>query len=178
VPVGATGEVWVRSPTLMNGYLGDGDGGTTFSEDGWLRTGDLGTIDSRGYLILGGRLEDVIKCRGIKVFPRVVEEALTSHPDVSHAHVFAMRGHDEIEEVHAAVALRPEADLTSDELRAHVASALSPLHVPDVITGWSTLPVTANGKPDRMTMVAGSEAGGDRMLARNDRAPVGLRGEQ
>ncbi len=158
---GAIGEVWVRSPTTMSGYLGDQPAGHTVTEDGWLRTGDLGTFDSRGYLSLLGRLGDVIKCRGIKVFPQAVEEALISHLDVAEAHVFGLRGADEIEEVHAAVALRPDADVCGVELRDHVAACLSPLHVPDAITRWSALPLTAVGKPDRRLLALGAQGGAD-----------------
>lgn len=159
--VGATGEVLVRSSTTMSGYLGGPDGGTVVFEDGWLRTGDLGTIDSRGYISLLGRVGDVIKCRGIKVFPAVVEDALASHEDVSAAHVYGHRSADDVEEVHAAVVLNRGSTASYAELCDWVASQLSALHVPDVITVWDALPLTANGKVDRRLVAKAAQSDSD-----------------
>ena len=162
--VGAVGEVWVCSPTTMSGYLAEQDGDPVFARDGWLRTGDLGVLDPRGYLRLLGRAGDVIKCRGIKIFPASVEEALGSHPDVIDAHVFGLRGGDAIEKVHAAVAVRPRAATPCTDLGRHVAQQLTPLHVPDVVTVWTSLPFTANGKPDRRRLAAWVESESERIL--------------
>jgi fatty-acyl-CoA synthase len=148
----------------MSGYLREQDGDPVLTEDGWLRTGDLGTLDARGYLRLLGRADDVIKCRGIKIFPAAVEEALGSHPDVLQCHVFGTRGEDEIEQVQAAVALRPGATVPCAGLGDHVADRLTELHVPDVITVWTALPMTTNGKPDRRRLAAWSESDAERIV--------------
>lgn len=152
--VGATGEVWVRSASIMSGYLGTEPVAPAPSSERWLRTGDLGTIDTRGYLSLHGRLGDVIKCRGIKVLPSAVTEALASHPEVTQAHVFGVRGTDEVEQVHAAVVLLDDAEIDCAALRDHVTASLTEHHAPDTITVWSALPITANGKPDRRRLAA------------------------
>jgi fatty-acyl-CoA synthase len=153
--VGATGEVWVRSASIMSGYLGAQVTPVAAASERWLRTGDLGTIDARGYLSLHGRVGDVIKCRGIKIYPSAVIDALASHPDVAQAHVYGVRGDDEVEEVHAAVVLT--GGVGCEALREHVAETLTREHVPDAITVWSELPLTPNGKPDRRRLADGTE---------------------
>jgi fatty-acyl-CoA synthase len=154
--VGATGEVWVRSASIMSGYLGSVPAPAPAASERWLRTGDLGTIDARGYLSLHGRVGDVIKCRGIKIYPSAVIDALASHSQVAQAHVYGVRGDDEVEEVHAAVVLH--GDVACAALRDHVACVLTPQHVPDAITVWSELPLTPNGKPDRRRLASKAES--------------------
>lgn len=80
---GRTGEIWVRSPFLMAGYLDDRAATTAaINNEGWLRTGDLGRVDDDGYLWLMGRTKDLIKCQGHQVSPVELEEILRRHPAV------------------------------------------------------------------------------------------------
>ncbi|MFJ8490079.1 class I adenylate-forming enzyme family protein [Streptomyces sp. NPDC094038] len=149
LPPGRTGEVWMKSPNMMSGYVGDPALTARTLRHGWLRTGDLGHLDAKGYLHLTGRLSDVIKSRATKIHPATVEKALASHEGVANAVVYGVRDSDELEHVHADVALRRGATCTAEQLRRHVAAALTPLHVPARITFHTELPLAVSGKVDR-----------------------------
>lgn len=149
LPAGRTGEVWMRSPNMMSGYLDDPALTARTLRDGWLRTGDFGHRDEEGYLHLAGRLGDVVKSRATKIHPAAVERALLAHADVANALVYGVRDPDGLELVHADVALRRGAGCTAEALRGQVAAALTPLHVPDRIAFHTELPLTASGKVDR-----------------------------
>ncbi|MEV6674674.1 AMP-binding protein [Streptomyces sp. NPDC051162] len=151
---GLTGEVWVRSPNVMSGYLKDPGLTARTMRDGWLRTGDLGYRDEAGYLHLVGRLNDVIKSHATKIHPTAVERALMSHQGVANAAVYRMQNADELEFVHAAVSLHPGAHCTSEQLRRHVGVQLTPLHAPVRIVRRSSLPLTESGKVDRRLLQA------------------------
>jgi acyl-CoA synthetase (AMP-forming)/AMP-acid ligase II len=85
---GRTGELWVRGPQLMRGYLGDEAAtAATIDNDSWLHTGDLGHFDADGNLFLVDRLKELIKCRGYQVAPAQLEAELVSHPAVADAAV-------------------------------------------------------------------------------------------
>jgi len=148
VPRGETGEVWVRSPTVMAGYLGADSGGIEVLRDGWLRTGDLARWDRYGYLRLAGRVGNVIKSGGLKLYPAAIEGVLLAHPAVHNAVVYGVRDHDYVEHVHAAVEPRPGVRCDTSALAAHVAATLSQIHVPSRITVWDQLPLLGTGKPD------------------------------
>lgn len=148
VPRGEVGEVCVRSPTVMAGYLpAELDAGVL--RDGWLRTGDLGRWDRYGYLRLTGRVGDVIKSGGLKLHPAAIERALLAHPAVHNAVVYGVKDRDYVERVHAAVEPVAGARCDTAALAAHVAATLSAVHVPSVITVWARLPLLRSGKPDR-----------------------------
>jgi len=155
VPRGETGEVWVQSPTVMAGYLGADSGGNVVMRDGWLRTGDLARWDSNGYLRLVGRVGNVIKSGGLKLYPAAIEQVLLAHPAVHNAVVYGVRDHDYVEHVHAAVEPRPGARCDTDALAAHVAATLSHIHVPSRITVWDQLPLLDSGKPDHAAIRSG-----------------------
>lgn len=146
---GQSGEIWVDSPTVSAGYLGDAElTGATY-RDGWLRTGDLGHWDRYGYLRLDGRVGDVIKHGGLKLDPAAIEAALMRHPQVRQAAVFGVRDEQFVEQVHAAVELYSGAAHTSCDLRDYVAATLTPEHAPVAVSVWPRLPLTPSGKPDR-----------------------------
>ncbi|MEU9475241.1 fatty acid--CoA ligase family protein [Streptomyces sp. NPDC048191] len=149
---GRVGEVWTRSATLMDGYLGDTGCADDVLVDGWLRTGDLGHFDRYGYLRLVGRVGQVIKAGGQKVYPAAVESALLTHPEVRQAVVFGVQDPDRVEHVHAAVALTVGSTVTDAELRSHVTAALNPAHAPARFSRWAEIPLTAYGKPDRVSL--------------------------
>lgn len=147
VPRGEIGEVWVRSPTVMAGYLSTADTGAV--RDGWLRTGDLAHWDRWGYLRLTGRVGDVVKSGGLKLYPAVIERVLLTHPTVHNAVVYGVRDHDYVERLHAAVEPCDGARCDTGALAAHVADTLSAVHVPSQITVWDRLPLLASGKPNQ-----------------------------
>jgi len=152
LPPGRTGEVLVRSPGMMTGYLADPGLTAEALRDGWLHTGDLGHLDDAGYLRLAGRIGDVIKCRDTKVHPAAVERVLLSFPGVADAAVYGMPGADGLEQVHAAVVLRPGATCTAGPLREYVRAALTPMHVPARLVRHDEVPRTESGKSDRQRL--------------------------
>jgi fatty-acyl-CoA synthase len=154
VPRGGTGEVCVKSPTVMTGYLADPALNEQVFGGGWLRTGDLGHWDRYGYLRLTGRVGHVIKSGGLKIHPGAVERALLSHDDVVQAAVYGVADADRVESVHAAVVLRTGAAATPEALRDHVAGQLGPVHAPARIALWDELPLTTHGKPDKALLTA------------------------
>jgi fatty-acyl-CoA synthase len=155
VPRGEVGEVCVRSPTVMAGYVHTDTTGTADTEvlrDGWLRTGDLGHWDRYGYLRLTGRVGSVIKSGGLKLYPAEIERVLLAHPTVHNAVVYGVRDSDYVEHVHAAVEPHTGVRCDTGTLAAHVAETLSAVHIPSVITVWDQLPLLRSGKPDQATI--------------------------
>jgi fatty-acyl-CoA synthase len=154
VPPGGIGEVCVRSPSTMFGYWGEPELTAVTIRDGWVHTGDLGSIEENGYLRLHGRMGEVMKTNGIKVHPTDVENALLTHPEIAQAAVYCVIDDDRVEHIHAAVVVRRGSIVDSGTLIGHVAAELSPKHVPTGVTFHDALPLTGAGKPDRQTLAA------------------------
>jgi fatty-acyl-CoA synthase len=148
VPRGETGEICVRSPTLMDGYLGEEEHGSPVIRGGWLRTGDIGHWDKYGYLRLLGRIGSVVKANGIKIHPSAVQDILLRHPKVANAVVHGTRDAESVEQLEAAVQLHAGTSCTVDELRTHIAAALTAAHVPGHFSWWAEIPLNSSGKPD------------------------------
>jgi long-chain acyl-CoA synthetase len=140
------GEIVVRGPSVMLGYLGESTC-SVITSDRWLRTGDLGRIDSDGFLYVVGRGKDVVIRGGENISAVHVEARLQEHPAVLDAAVIGLPHADLGEEVAAAVVLRRDAIATETELAAFAAAGLAYFEVP---TRWSIshtdLPRTASGK--------------------------------
>jgi long-chain acyl-CoA synthetase len=154
LPPGERGEICVRGPQVMLGYLGgDADRNDSFV-DGALRTGDVGHLDADGYLYVTDRLKDLIICGGYNVYPRVVEDALYEHPSVNEAIVIgvpdAYRGQAPL----AFVTLREGHPAEPDELREFLRGHLSPIELPARVEIRATLPKTMIGKLSRKDLVA------------------------
>ena len=158
-PAGECGEIWIRSGSIMSGYLDDPELNAEVLRDGWLRTGDLGYLDDRGYLRLVDRIGQVIKNGGLKIYPTTIEKALMDHPDVREAAVIGVRHRHDYEEAYAAVAIRPGAACTLADLREHVSGLLSPEQAPAVMSRWAALPADESGKVDRPLLRTLVEAG-------------------
>jgi O-succinylbenzoic acid--CoA ligase len=135
------GEIEVRGPTLMLGYLGEPP------LRGWFRTGDLGAIDDRGRLVVHTRRTDVIVSGGENVYPAEVEAALLRHPDVMECSVLPWPD-DEFGQVACAAVVGRRA-LSDAELREHCRALLAPFKVPRRFVAVDALPRNAAGKPDR-----------------------------
>jgi long-chain acyl-CoA synthetase len=140
------GEVLVRGPSVMLGYWGESNS-SVITPDRWLRTGDLGRIDTDGFLYLTGRGKDVVIRGGENIFAPRVEARLQEHPAVLDVAVIGLPHVDLGEEVAAAVVLRRNAVVTEAELAAFATEGLAYFEVP---TRWSIshadLPRTASGK--------------------------------
>jgi fatty-acyl-CoA synthase len=158
VPVGEPGEVCVRTPWGMAGYWREPEATARVLRDGWIRTGDLGRLDPNGYLRLDGRLGEVIKANGIKVYPSAVEQVLLDHPDVAQAAVFGVADADRIERVHAVVVPRDGVSLTGEQVRAHVVARLSANHAPAHVEVRRDIPLAGLDKLDKKTLRAQAHA--------------------
>ncbi|MDX2548265.1 FadD7 family fatty acid--CoA ligase [Streptomyces sp. WI04-05B] len=153
-PAGAEGEVWVHGPTVARGYLADGDASAYTFVDGWLRTGDLGTLDAEGYLSLTGRIKNVINRGGEKISPEHVEDILTGCPGVAEAAVFAVPDAVYGQRVAAAVVMRAGESVAAAEILRYCRDRLAPFEVPDRLDVVAALPYTAKGGLDRKAVRA------------------------
>jgi len=151
---GEIGEICVRSTAMMDEYLKLPDLTAETFVDGWLRTGDLGRFDEQGYLFLAERKKDLVITGGFNVYPREVEDALYSHPDVLEASVFGVPDERWGEAVTAAVILRPGSDLTTADLLQHVKSIKGPIQTPKALHLVDAIPRTSIGKIDKKVLRA------------------------
>ena len=128
---GIPGEIWVRGHAVMQGYLDDpGATAEVIDEDGWLHTGDIGTIDERGYLKITDRKKDMFICGGFNVYPVEVENLLVTHPAINMAAVIGVADERMGEVGRAFVVLRPGASVSEKDLidwaRDHMANYKAP----------------------------------------------------
>ncbi|MFJ9176031.1 long-chain fatty acid--CoA ligase [Streptomyces sp. NPDC102360] len=147
LPAGEVGEVHIKGPVVMKGYWNRPDAtGEALDADGWLRTGDLGSLDAEGDLRIVDRKKDLVIRGGYNVYPREVEEVLYEHPDIVEAAVIGVPDAHYGEEVAAVVALRPGAALDIQALRAWAKERLSAYKVPHLLAVVDELPKGATGK--------------------------------
>lgn len=147
LPTGAVGELCVRGPLIMSGYLrADGSVDPAVDEAGWLHTGDLCSMDDRGVLTFRGRVREVIIRGGDNVYPAEVEHALTAHPAVAEAAVFGVPDERLGERVVAAVLPRSGCRIDPDELAVFAESRLSRHKRPVEWIAVAALPRTSTGK--------------------------------
>jgi long-chain acyl-CoA synthetase len=147
LPQGEVGEVAIRGHNIMKGYLNKPEAtAEAISADGWFRTGDVGRMDSDGYFYIVDRTKDLIIRGGYNVYPREVEEVLYQHPGVAEAAVIGVPHPELGEEVGAAVALKPGAAVTVDELRAYVKSQVAGYKYPRRVWIVDALPKGPTGK--------------------------------
>lgn len=146
LPTGEVGEVWLHGPIVMKGYWRRPEATAETIRDGWLRTGDLGTLDEDGDLRIVDRLKELIIRGGYNVYPSEVEEVLYQHPDIVEAAVVGVADPAYGEEVAAAIVLRDGSSLTTDELRAWAKERLSAYKVPHLVQVLPALPKGPSGK--------------------------------
>ena len=144
---GETGELWIKTPAAMAGYLNDLEATReVLTGDGWFRTGDLAVIAANGRVEIVGRKRERILRGGYSVFPQEVEAVLLAHPAVAEAAVLGVPHPELGEEVAAFVALRPRAGATADELIAHCRDRMAGFKYPRQVTILPALPRSATGK--------------------------------
>jgi long-chain acyl-CoA synthetase len=149
LPVGEDGEICVKSPGVMKGYWQDPEATEFALRGGWLHTGDVGRFDDEGFLTIVDRLKDLIIRGGFNVYPRDVEEVLLQHPDVTQAACVGKPDVESGEEVVAAVALRPGATVTGEELVEFSKGQLAKYKYPREVRILDAVPLTSVGKTDR-----------------------------
>jgi long-chain acyl-CoA synthetase len=147
LPVGERGEIWFKGPHLIRGYWNKPEATAETIVDGWLRTGDLGRLDTDGFLYVEDRAKDMILRGGENVYCSEVEAAIYEHPGVAEATVFGVPHERLGEEVATVVVPRPGTTIDPDELRATVKERLAPFKVPTrVVVASDPLPRNAAGK--------------------------------
>ncbi len=149
---GEPGEILIRGPTVMKGYLGRPAESAAALRDGWLRTGDVGCVDADGSLRVLDRRSDLVVSGGENVYPAEVEAALLEHPAVADAGVAGLPDEAFGRRVAAWVVLRPGSGAQADELRAFCRARLAGYKVPRSIRFVSALPRNASGKLLRRTL--------------------------
>ena len=146
LPPGQEGEIAIRGDLLMTGYLDAPEETARALVDGWLRTGDAGLLDERGFLFLRDRLRDVVITGGFNVYPSDVEAVLATHPAIADCAVFGVPDDKWGEAVHAGVQLRPGHALDPGALMALVKHELGPVKTPKEVHAFDALPRSAVGK--------------------------------
>jgi long-chain acyl-CoA synthetase len=154
LPFGQRGEICVRGPQVMKGYLNHAAETRDAFVDGALRTGDVGYLDADGYLFVTDRIKDLIICSGYNVYPRMIEDALYEHPAVAEAIVIGVPDQYRGQAPLAFVTLRAGEVRTSDELRDFLRDKVSAIELPVRVEIRSSLPKTAIGKLSRKELAA------------------------
>jgi acyl-CoA synthetase (AMP-forming)/AMP-acid ligase II len=141
------GELLTRLPGRQREYYQDADAtASTWTRDGWLRSGDLGYVDDDGFLYLVGRKKDLIVRGGHNVYPTDIESVILEHPAVREAAVVGIP-HDVLgEDIAAFVVRKPDAAVGGDELQAFCADHLADYKRPRQVTFVDELPRNATGK--------------------------------
>jgi long-chain acyl-CoA synthetase len=145
------GEIVIRAPQLMRGYWGQPDETREMlrsDADGTplLFTGDLGYLDGDGYLFIVDRKKDLIKTSGYQVWPREIEEVVSTHPAVAEVGVAGLPDKMRGETVKAWIVLRPGMSATTAEMKAHCRESLAPYKVPSQYEFVNELPKSQVGK--------------------------------
>jgi acyl-CoA synthetase (AMP-forming)/AMP-acid ligase II len=145
VPKGEEGEIWIRGPQVMSGYLNNPAATSdTLAANGWLRTGDIGRVDENGFFFIVDRLKELIKYKGYQVPPAELEAVLVSHPKVKDAGVIGVPNADGEEVPKACVVADDELD--SEEVIAYVAERVAPYKRVREVEFVDEVPKSASGK--------------------------------
>ncbi|MBV8849805.1 MAG: AMP-binding protein [Methylobacteriaceae bacterium] len=143
---GEQGEILVRGDLVMNGYWNLPELTAKTIVDGWLRTGDVGFLDERGYLFIRDRSKEIIITGGFNVYPSDVESALSLQPAVAYCAVLGLPDEKWGEAVHAAVELRPGFTIDRNEVLRELRSTLGPVQTPKHLHVFEDLPRSPVGK--------------------------------
>jgi acyl-CoA synthetase (AMP-forming)/AMP-acid ligase II len=151
---GEQGEVCVRGPQVMKGYLNNPDATSAMlTPDGWLHTGDIGYVDEDGFLYVVDRLKELIKYKGMQVPPAELEAVLLSHPAVGDAAVIPSPDEEAGEIPKAFVVLKPQATASAEELMAYVGERVAPHKKIRRLEFIDQVPKSASGKILRRVLV-------------------------
>ncbi|MBD3653827.1 long-chain-fatty-acid--CoA ligase FadD [Kangiella sp.] len=146
VEVGQPGELWVKGPQVMRGYLNrPKETAEVLKDDGWLATGDMATIDEKGFLRIVDRKKDMILVSGFNVYPNEIEDVVALHPGV--LEVAAIGEPDEVKgEVVKVVVVKKDSTLTEDDVIKHTREHLTGYKIPKVVEFREELPKSNVGK--------------------------------
>ena len=155
---GEDGEVWIRGPQVMQGYLGDDEATAgTLDDDGWLHTGDIGHADEDGWFYLVDRLKELIKYKGFQVAPAELEALVITHPEVADVAVIPVPD-EEAGEIPKAYVVKA-GDVTEQEIMDFVAGKVSTYKRIRAVEFLDEIPKSASGKILRRVLVERERAG-------------------
>jgi fatty-acyl-CoA synthase len=150
---GNSGELCTRGYSVMQGYWGDpARTAEVLDTEGWMHTGDLATLDARGYCNIVGRIKDMIIRGGENIYPREVEEFLFTHPKVQGVSCFGVPDARYGEALCAWIVLRPGTSATAAELRLHCEGEIAHYKIPRYFEFVDELPMTVTGKIQKFVM--------------------------
>ena len=154
VPAGEPGEICVRGPLVMKGYLGKPEQTAEAFAHGWLHTGDVARADDEGFLYIVDRKKDMIITGGFNVYPREVEDVISTHPAVSAVAVIGVPDEKWGEAVKAVVVARPGVEIDPDEIIGLVKEHKGTVQAPKSVDLVDAIPLSALGKPDKKALRA------------------------
>ncbi len=163
-PPSTPGEICIQGPSVMQGYWKQPELSAATLAGGWLHTGDIGVRDEDGFFYIVDRKKDMIVSGGFNVFPREVEDVLSSHPAVSMVAVVGVRDEKWGEAVKALVVLRPDCEAVAEDLIALVREHKGPICAPKSVEFVDSLPVTPVGKADKRALRERYWAGRERRV--------------
>jgi fatty-acyl-CoA synthase len=148
----SSGELQVRGPWIAAAYYHHDDQGDSFTEDGWLRTGDVATVDKDGYLRLVDRTKDLVKSGGEWISSVELENELMSHPKIAEAAVIGVASEKWGERPIACVVVKPGEELGKEEVLDHLRARVAGWQVPDDVVFIDEVPKTSVGKFSKRTL--------------------------
>jgi long-chain acyl-CoA synthetase len=153
-PTGEAGELWVRGPAVVTGYVNQPEETNAQFHDGWYATRDLVFRDADGFVFFSGRRSEMLKIGGIRVFPLEIEQVVAQHPEVRA--VVVVRAEDRLrgEVARAIVQVSPGSTLTIRRVQAWCRARLAGYKVPRIVEFWTAIPALPNGKIDKKAVAA------------------------
>jgi fatty-acyl-CoA synthase len=153
VALGESGEICFRGYHIMKGYFRDPDAtANAIDEHGWLHSGDIGVMDSSGYLRITGRLKEMIIRGGENIYPREIEDCIFTHPKVAEVAVFGIPDEFYGEEVAAWIQLHAGTTMTEEEIRDFCSDKIAHFKIPKHIWFVREFPMTVTGKLQKFRM--------------------------
>ena len=153
VPIGERGEICTRGYSVMKGYWDDPEQtAETIDSDGWLHSGDLGVMDTDGFVDVVGRIKDMIIRGGENVYPREIEEFFYTHPSIQEVQVFGIPDDKYGEQVCAWIKLHDGALLNADAVKEFCSARIAHYKVPAVVRFVDDYPMTVTGKIQKFKM--------------------------
>lgn len=146
IDTGATGEIWMRSGAVMDGYWGREDATAEALVEGWYRTGDAGYFDENGFLYVCDRVKDMIISGGENIYPAEIENALAKHPAVLEAAIIGVPDEKWGEIVKVFIVKRAGSELTPDDVTAHLSDRIAKFKLPREVVFVGALPRNPSGK--------------------------------
>ncbi len=146
LPIGEIGELCIRGPQVMEGYLNRPDENAQSIRDGWFYTGDIAKVDEEGYTYIVDRKKDMVIAGGFNIYPRDIEEILYAHPKIMEAAVAGINDPYRGETLKAYIVLKEGQTMTEEEVFAHCKENLASYKVPKLVEFRAELPKTMIGK--------------------------------